>query len=88
MWKIWKLKFKVKLVKGEALSPKDKDKQWRISVRHNLFFLPAQNSELLGSPPQTQVSMTDGDWTELSLQLWHVWVGMEELKKKEMKLLK
>lgn len=47
------------------------------------FFLPAQNSELLGSPPQSLASIPNGDWTELSLQLWHVWVGMEELKKKK-----
>lgn len=54
-------------------------------VWHTHNFLPAQNSELLGSLPQTQASMTNGDWTELPLRLWHVWVGMEELKKKKKK---
>lgn len=52
-------------------------------LSHTIFFLPAQNSELLGSPPQSLASTPNGDWTELSLQLWHVWVGMEELKKKK-----
>lgn len=62
--------------------------QWFLSASCSILLsrlfnvvLPEQNSGLLGSRLQNQAAMTNGHWSEWSLQLSGFEAGMEELKK-------